>query len=250
MRVALREPRSEPTWSRSFERHERPPRAVGFTVVDGKRTKRRAARAVLSPAFPQMALHSTLSTYVATGFAVAGVYALGVLCGRRDDYHRSGSRSALPRSRRICSSAGGDITARNVGTDQPEKLAAMERLFETQKGAPLSVGGVPDPKAGELRWAILSPNGLSGRHMRAYRRAAAVNSASAVRSAAPTCGSTGRTGVRAHVRTPASARCRRQGHDVPWSSSRLAASASGYGEPSSRRPRTQSCVHFRGLVKD
>src|SRR5215216_3941580 len=48
-----------------------------------------------SPAWFHMALHSSLSCYTATGFAAAGVYALGLLRSRNDAYHRSGLRIAL-----------------------------------------------------------------------------------------------------------------------------------------------------------
>jgi cytochrome d ubiquinol oxidase subunit I len=44
---------------------------------------------------------------------------------------------------------------------QPAKLAAMEGQFETERGAPLRVGGLPDPQAGVTRWALEIPNGLS-----------------------------------------------------------------------------------------
>jgi cytochrome bd ubiquinol oxidase subunit I len=58
-----------------------------------------------SPAWLHMALHSTLSCYIATGFAVAGVYAAGMLRGRRDAYHRSALGIALGVGgvRRCCS---------------------------------------------------------------------------------------------------------------------------------------------------
>ncbi|NIP82648.1 MAG: cytochrome ubiquinol oxidase subunit I, partial [Gemmatimonadetes bacterium] len=48
-----------------------------------------------SPSWFQMALHSSLSCYIATGFAAAGVYALGLLKGRNDAYHRAGLTLAL-----------------------------------------------------------------------------------------------------------------------------------------------------------
>ena len=41
--------------------------------------------ALFNPAWPLMALHSTLSTYQAVGFAAAGVYAWALLADRRAD---------------------------------------------------------------------------------------------------------------------------------------------------------------------
>jgi len=43
----------------------------------------------------------------------------------------------------------GDISARTVATWQPIKLTALEGQFETETGAPLKIGGVPDPTAAE-----------------------------------------------------------------------------------------------------
>jgi cytochrome d ubiquinol oxidase subunit I len=48
-----------------------------------------------------------------------------------------------------------------VARAQPVKLAAAEALFQTQRGAPLSVGGLPDVETGTTRYALELPRGLS-----------------------------------------------------------------------------------------
>src|SRR5262245_42192854 len=48
-----------------------------------------------SPFWLPIAIHSSLSCYVAVGFAVAGVYAAGILRGHRDAYHHSGLTIAM-----------------------------------------------------------------------------------------------------------------------------------------------------------
>jgi cytochrome bd ubiquinol oxidase subunit I len=48
-----------------------------------------------------------------------------------------------------------------VADQQPIKLAAMESHFETMRGAPLHIGGLPDEEAGVTRYAIKIPKGLS-----------------------------------------------------------------------------------------
>jgi cytochrome d ubiquinol oxidase subunit I len=55
----------------------------------------------------------------------------------------------------------GDFNARRVAQYQPAKLAAMEALFETQAGAPLIIGGIPDAESRTVRFAIEIPYGLS-----------------------------------------------------------------------------------------
>ncbi len=116
-----------------------------------------------SPAWLHMAVHSSFSCYIATGFACAGVYALGMLRGRRDAYHRSGLRISLAVAGvfALLQPLSGDISARAVARLQPAKLAAMEALFETRTGAPLTLGGWPSIEDGVVRFGIEIPKGLS-----------------------------------------------------------------------------------------
>ena len=115
-----------------------------------------------TPYWFHMALHSSLSCYIATGFAVAGVYALGLLRGRRDDYHRSGLRIAMAVGAITAAlqPLSGDISARAVAEYQPAKLAAAEAHFETARGVPLMIGGIPTAD-GEVKYALRIPRGLS-----------------------------------------------------------------------------------------
>lgn len=117
----------------------------------------------LSPRWLDLALHSTLSCYIATGFAVAGVYAVGVLRGRDDAYHRSAIRIALAVAAvtAVLQPISGDISARMAAKHQPAKLAAMEALYETRTHAPLTIGGIPDDDTQTLRFGLEIPAGLS-----------------------------------------------------------------------------------------
>jgi cytochrome d ubiquinol oxidase subunit I len=55
----------------------------------------------------------------------------------------------------------GDWAARTVARTQPVKFAALEGQFRTEAGAPLRLGGIPDPESGTTRFAIEIPGGLS-----------------------------------------------------------------------------------------
>lgn len=59
---------------------------TGFVESGGELVSADPFAPFRSPAWLHMALHSTLSCYIATGFAAAGVYAMGMLRGRRDAY--------------------------------------------------------------------------------------------------------------------------------------------------------------------
>jgi cytochrome bd ubiquinol oxidase subunit I len=115
-----------------------------------------------APAWLQMSIHSSLSTFMATGFAVAGVYAVGLLRGRDNAYHRSGLILALAvgGAAAVLQPISGDISARFVAEHQPAKLAAAEAHWETMAGAPLTIGGIPTSE-GEVVFGVRIPKGLS-----------------------------------------------------------------------------------------
>jgi cytochrome d ubiquinol oxidase subunit I len=110
-----------------------------------------------------MALHSTLSCYIAVSFAVAGIYAWGWLKGHRDAYHLSAIRIAMAVGAisAILQPISGDLLAKFVFRTQPAKFAAMEGQFQTQAGAPLRIGGWPNVETGQTDYAIEIPRMLS-----------------------------------------------------------------------------------------
>jgi cytochrome d ubiquinol oxidase subunit I len=136
---------------------------VGFELANGRAVDVNPFAPFMSPAWFHMALHSTLSCYIATGFAAAGVYALGMLRGRRDAYHRSGLTLALALATitALLQPLSGDLSAKHVAEHQPAKLASMEAHFRTRTGAPLVIGGIPDEETGTVAGAIHLPRLLS-----------------------------------------------------------------------------------------
>ena len=136
---------------------------AGFTMVGGTVTDVRPFAAMANPAaFPQT-LHMTLAAYAATGLTVAGIHAIAILRGSTSTFHRRALAIAiaLGAPAAILQPISGDLSARNVAEFQPAKLAALEAHFETQRGAPLHIGGWPDVNRRETRWAIRIPRGLS-----------------------------------------------------------------------------------------
>jgi cytochrome d ubiquinol oxidase subunit I len=135
----------------------------GFAVVDGRVVDVDPIAAMATPAaFPQT-LHMVLAAYAAIGFMVAGIHAAALLRDPANAFHRTALAIALlvgaPAA--LLQPISGDISARLVARTQPPKLAAMEALFETTRGAPLHIGGWPDESRAETRWSIEIPRGLS-----------------------------------------------------------------------------------------
>jgi cytochrome d ubiquinol oxidase subunit I len=136
---------------------------AGFALEGGAATDVQPFVAMFPPGWAHEVVHVLLSSYLATGFAVAGIHAARLV-------RRPGSaldRSALGLALLVGGVAAllqplsGDYSARQVARTQPEKLAALEGQFHTERGAPLRLGGLPDPRAGETRFALEIPRGLS-----------------------------------------------------------------------------------------
>ena len=136
---------------------------VGFQIVHGKVVGINPFQAILNPSTPYETTHMILACYVATGFGAAAVYAVGMLRGKRDDYHRKGlllgmliGVIAIP-----LQITSGDFNARFLEKAQPTKYAALEGVMQSGNGKPLYIGGIADPQTGKVYYAIEIPHGES-----------------------------------------------------------------------------------------
>jgi cytochrome d ubiquinol oxidase subunit I len=116
---------------------------------------------LFNPATGYEFFHMWLAAYMVTGFLIASVYAVGMLRGRRDRRHHLGlliplTMGAVAAPVQV---GVGDWIAKTVAENQPAKLAAMEGLYETRTGAPLSVGGLFYDH--RMHFALEIPRGLS-----------------------------------------------------------------------------------------
>jgi cytochrome d ubiquinol oxidase subunit I len=133
----------------------------GFTIAHGRLTHVNPWSAMFNPATGPETTHMILAALMVTGFGVASVYAVAILRGRTDRYHRIGllvplSAAAILTPVQIIV---GDWAARMIAQEQPTKLAAMEGLATTTRGAPEAIGGYFS--GGRLRDAVRIPDGLS-----------------------------------------------------------------------------------------
>lgn len=136
---------------------------TGFRMVDGKPLDIDPVAAMLNPAAFTQTLHMTLAAYAATGFVVAGIHAFMLLRDRNNRFHRLALSIALAVGgiTAILQPLSGDILAKAVAKNQPAKLAAFEAQFETETGASLRIGGIPDEEAGTTSYALEIPYALS-----------------------------------------------------------------------------------------
>lgn len=119
--------------------------------------------ALLNPYAVHELLHSLPAYYMAAGLTAAGVHAFALLRASGSGFHRKGLAIALtvaaPAS--LLMPLTGHLAGQRVAEMQPMKLAAMESQFETERGAPLRIGGIPDEQARRTDYALEIPGGLS-----------------------------------------------------------------------------------------
>jgi cytochrome d ubiquinol oxidase subunit I len=113
---------------------------------------------IFNDAMPLMAAHMVVAAYLVGGFLIGSVYAMGMLRGRTDRYHRMGliiafsvAAIATPVQMGV-----GDALARWVFVNQPAKFASIEMVPQTSTDVPETlfghlnssyqvVGGIPIP---------------------------------------------------------------------------------------------------------
>src|SRR5438270_6223781 len=106
-------------------------------------------------------IHMYIAGYIVSGFILAGCYAFSRLRGRWGRYERTAL--AIPLT--IAALAApvqilvGDWAARDVAVTQPIKLAAIEGLSKTTRGAPEHILGVYTDH--QLQYAVAIPHLLS-----------------------------------------------------------------------------------------
>lgn len=119
----------------------------GFQIVHGHVTRVDPLAAMFNPAWATETSHMVFGAYLATAFGIAAVYAVGMLRGRRDAYHRKAIAVALSMAAILAplQLAVGDLLGRTVANHQPATLAAIEGVNNTERGAGLNIGGFPLP---------------------------------------------------------------------------------------------------------
>jgi cytochrome d ubiquinol oxidase subunit I len=130
---------------------------TGFRIVDGEVTDVNPWRAMFNDGVWLQFAHMWVGAFMLVGFVVAGVYAAGMLRGRRDDHHRLGFTVPFVFATVAAVSQPfiGHLLGLRLGTSQPSKLAAFELATETESPSPLRLGGLLID--GQVRFSIDIP---------------------------------------------------------------------------------------------
>ncbi len=114
---------------------------------------------VFNPSFPYRLVHMVLAAYLTTAFVVGAVGAWHLLRNPIDHGARVMFSMAMWMALIVAPLQifAGDLHGLNTLEHQPAKVAAMEGLYDTQRGAPLVLFGIPDDEAGTIRHTIGIP---------------------------------------------------------------------------------------------
>ncbi|OMP66225.1 cytochrome ubiquinol oxidase subunit I [Domibacillus epiphyticus] len=134
----------------------------GFDMKNGEMINIDPIAAMFNPATPSKVLHVVMTSYMTSAAILAAIAAFAILKGRKGTYERKALRLTVTCTLifSIIVSVTGDISAKFLAEVQPEKLAAAEWHFETEKEADLIFFGTLNEN-GEIENEIRIPKFLS-----------------------------------------------------------------------------------------
>jgi len=136
---------------------------AGFEIINGEFHATSWWAVVFNPSFPYRLAHKLLASALTASFLMAGVSAWQIL--RKTD--TAGTHKALRTAVMAAAVAiplqifMGDLHGLNTLHHQPAKIAAIEGIWHTEKGAPLTLFGFPSEKEGRTLYAIQIPKAAS-----------------------------------------------------------------------------------------
>ena len=114
---------------------------------------------VFNPSFPYRLVHMVLAAYLTTAFVVGAVGAFHLIRDRNNESAQVMFSMAMWMALLVAplQVVAGDMHGLNTLEHQPAKIAAMEGHYETKKGAPLILFGIPDDEAERVDYAVEIP---------------------------------------------------------------------------------------------
>jgi cytochrome d ubiquinol oxidase subunit I len=114
---------------------------------------------IFNPSFPYRLVHTVLAAFLTTAFGVGAVGAYHLLRDKSNRQARVMFSMAMWMAALVTPIQifVGDLHGINTLEHQPAKIAAMEGHYETHRGAPLILFGIPDDEAEETKFALEIP---------------------------------------------------------------------------------------------
>ncbi|UOR12986.1 cytochrome ubiquinol oxidase subunit I [Halobacillus amylolyticus] len=134
----------------------------GFDVEEGKLTAVEPFAAMFNPATPSKVFHVITSSYLTSAAILATIAAFIILIKKGTTYHKKALKMTVTATFifAIATAVAGDSSAKYLAEYQPDKLAAGEWHFETEKSADLVIFGTLNEN-NEVENEIRIPGALS-----------------------------------------------------------------------------------------
>lgn len=137
---------------------------AGFEVTEnGTLMPTNWLEVIFTASFPYRFVHMVLAAYLTTAFTVGGIGAWYLWNKRYVEHARIMFGMAMLMAVFIAPTQlfVGDLHGLNTLEHQPAKVAAMEGIWETEKGADLRLFAIPDQEAEKNHFELTIPNGAS-----------------------------------------------------------------------------------------
>jgi len=135
----------------------------GHAMIDGRLYAEDWWAIIFNPSFPYRLAHMLLASGLTTAFLVAGISAFQLLRDRGYEPARRMFRVGVAAGAVLAplQILAGDLHGLNTLEHQPAKIAAMEGVWHTERGAPLLLFAVPNEAERRNDYAISIPKGAS-----------------------------------------------------------------------------------------
>ncbi|MEX0958369.1 MAG: cytochrome ubiquinol oxidase subunit I [Burkholderiales bacterium] len=135
----------------------------GFEMIDGQLHAADWWAIIFNPSFPYRLVHMMLASGLTAAFLIAGISALQLLRDRSFEPARRMFRVGVITGAALIplQILVGDFHGLNTLEHQPAKVAAIEAIWETERGAPLVLFAVPNQQERRNDFAISIPKGAS-----------------------------------------------------------------------------------------
>lgn len=132
---------------------------AGFEIRDGQAFVTSWWAVIFNPSFPYRLTHMLVASGLTVSFLMAGLSAYRWLRKDRCPSTRIGLRTGVKLAALLIplQIVLGDLHGLNTLEHQPAKLAAMEGLWETGKGIPMVLFGLPNESGSSTRYEIAIP---------------------------------------------------------------------------------------------
>lgn len=132
---------------------------AGFEMRDGVAFPVDWWAIIFNPSMPYRLAHVLLASGLTAAFLIAGLSAYRILQGDHKQAPRRALKVAIYTAALLIPTQVlvGDMHGLNTLKHQPAKIAAMEAIWQTEKGAPLVLFAIPDEKTKQNNFSLAIP---------------------------------------------------------------------------------------------